>query len=80
MHRAGMPSDQCQPTIALHGDLAQVVGTETVKAKVMSLLLQSVPTPLLVRPDGANRDDPRLRYNFLGQRFGGGAKSASYCW
>ena len=57
VQRGGMPADQSQPALAVHGDLAQALATEVAEAEIVPLAHQLVPARLLVGP---HRPDPHL--------------------
>ena len=58
LERARLPAEQCEPTLAMHRDMAQPLADDTVEPQVVVLGHQPVPAPVLLRPPGRAHRDP----------------------
>ena len=69
LERARLPAEQCEPTLAMHRDMAQPLADDTVEPQVVVLGHQPVPAPVLLRPPGrAHRDPAQINGRIRGRQ------------
>ena len=68
LERAGLPADQCEPSLAMHRDMAQALADDSVEPQVVVLRHQPIPAPVLPRaPSRAHRDRAQIIWTNPGQ-------------
>ncbi len=67
LERARLPADQCEPSLAVHRNMAQALADDAVKRQVVVRRHQPVPAPVLPRTPGrAHLDRAQINRPILG--------------